>query len=395
MSGAPPTERDALRSLRPAAESVACSLVTVRTPALVVDEYTVGANIDTAIGLIGSAERWRAHVKTAKSERTMRMLLQRGVTRFKASTTIEAASLLRAGAPDVLYAISTLGPAQHELLRLADRYPRARIHGLLDSRAALRSWAPGPVGFFVDVDTGMKRSGVPTHRPDEGRALIEEATARGFEFRGLHHYDGHLAGLSDRDCVERTHEGLRALCEFAGNLGVRVPELVTGGSHTFMPALEFAFPAGLADRITVGPGTIVYCDLRSLERMGDLGFRPALGVLCSVLATPAENAATVDAGLTAIQLDAGAPHAAVSGHPAAVVGIPSQEHLVVRFEGDRPSIGRLLILVPLHVDTAISQFDSYLAFDENEFVGVFPVSARGHPEPIGSSAERHLPAESM
>lgn len=377
-----PPSLHALRSLRPDTEAIVCSLPAVHTPALIVDEEVVGANIDAMIRLIGSAERWRVHCKTTKSERTMKMLLGRGVRRFKASTLIEVASLLRAGASDVLYAVSTVGPAQHQLIDLAQRHPRARVHALLDSRAALQTWAAGPIGYFLDVDTGMHRSGVPVTRPEVGRALVDEASALGLEFCGLHHYDGHLASVPELERTRATENGLALISEFATALEMTVPELVTGGTHTFLPALGFDFPGSLADCVTVGPGTIVYCDLRSLEKLGDIGFRPAVAVVCRVIASAAAHEVTVDAGVTAIQVDSGFPHAAVSGEPGASVRPPSQEHLVIEFPDAVPSIGQLLVLVPLHVDTTVAQFDQYIALDSGGVVGVFPVSARGHPAPL-------------
>lgn len=383
--------RDPLRSLRLDAESRVLGLNSVRTPAVIIDEVTVLSNIDVMANLIGSPLRWRAHCKTARSQRTVQLLLARGVRKFKTATIAETAAALGAGARDVLYALPASGSAQRDLLRLAEKFPAARVGALFDSPVALRSWAPGRLAAFLDLNSGMNRSGIAMADPDAARQLVTQAVSRGFEFAGLHHYDGHLAGLPEPDRAARTRDGLGRLSVFAAALDLDLPEVVTGGSHTFLPALSFPFPPPLRDRVTVSPGTVVYGDLRSLERLGDVGLRPAVGVLCRVVSTPTDRHVTVDAGLTAIQVDAGLPHAEVSGRPDAIVGAPSQAHLGLRFPSARPEIGELLVLMPRHVDTTLVQFDSYLAVGENGGVRPWPLP-RSNPRAALRRSSRDGPA---
>lgn len=355
------------------------TLESVLTPCLVVDEAGVESNIATAIDLIGSAERWRVHCKTAKAPWTMRKLLDHDVRSFKAATVVEVEHLLRTGATDVLFSLPAVGATQRALVDLAEQYPSARVSVLLDDTDALTSWARGRLGFFLDVNTGMDRTGVPVDQPDDANRLIRHATELGFSFRGLHHYDGHLASLPDDARTEAVHCGLDRLTRLASSLYVGIPEIVTGGSHTFLPALQHEFPPALSEVLTVSPGTVVYCDLRSLERFGDIGFRPAVAVLCRVISSPTADNITVDAGLTAIQVDAGTPHAAVSNEPNAVVGTPAQEHLSIRFPAERrPAVGSLLTLVPRHVDTTVAQFDQFLVISPGGATMTHLISARHH-----------------
>src|SRR5690348_13506231 len=75
------------------------------TPALVIYPDIVQSNIACTVELLdGDAGRWRAHIKTAKLDWTLRMLVARGVRNFKCATTLELLSACQCGAQDVLFA---------------------------------------------------------------------------------------------------------------------------------------------------------------------------------------------------------------------------------------------------------------------------------------------------
>ena len=55
----------------------------VLTPALVVYPEIISSNIEQTLRLLdGDANRWRVHIKTAKLQYTVRMLVERGVRNF-------------------------------------------------------------------------------------------------------------------------------------------------------------------------------------------------------------------------------------------------------------------------------------------------------------------------
>jgi D-serine deaminase-like pyridoxal phosphate-dependent protein len=337
------------------------------TPAVVIDIERVRENIATTLGYLGSAQRWRPHVKTARLRWTVDALMDNGITRFKASTLSEVALLLQAGAKDVLLAYPAVGPTQWRLAELASEYPEARVSTLADHIDAVRGWRSGQVAVFVDVDTGGGRTGIPGYDQRSALAILDELRSGGFEFLGLHSYDGHLADLPEsdqQDAVARELQDLVGLAERLEAAGYPVGEVIAGSSHTFIPGVRTEVPEPWAGRITFGPGTVVYNDLRSLDRFGDKGFRSAAFVLSRVVSRPGEQVVTLDAGLTTIQVDGGTPHAQVLGRPA-LVGAPSQEHLKVTVQsGPLPAYGEPMLLVPRHVDTTLAQFDRvYLVGD--------------------------------
>jgi D-serine deaminase-like pyridoxal phosphate-dependent protein len=178
---------------------------------------------------------------------------------------------------------------------------------------------------------------------------------------GVHAYDGHLADAAPADRRAEVAAALADLHAVAGELeaaGHRIEELAVAGSHTFMDV-----PAGRgggAARVTVGVGTAVYNDSRSLQRYErepvPPRFVPAGGVLTRVVSRRTGQV-TVDAGLTAVQVDAGRPHAEVLGRPDVVAAGVSQEHLVLTGDVVDLQVGDLLVLLPRHLDTAIAQFE--------------------------------------
>ena len=335
-----------------------------RTPAVVVDLATVRHNIDVTLGIVGDPARWRAHAKTARVGAVMELLTAAGVRAFKASTIGEVEALLAAGAEDVLLALPAVGPLQWRMADLAERHPRARLSVLADDPAALATWRPGRVGAFVDLDTGMGRTGVPVRDRSAVRRLVEALAATDVPLRGLHSYDGHLAVMPPAARRAEVLESSRAILE----LGLPVREIVAGGSHTFADVCA-TWP-GDPGPLTVGAGTVVLCDGRSLERFAvggsPVGYRPAAAVVARVMSVAGERA-TVDAGLTVIQLDAGRPHVQVLSSEAGLeIAYPAQEHLVLRATGaSRPRPGDLVALLPRHVDTTICQVSTVLALPES------------------------------
>ncbi|MER7498667.1 alanine racemase [Nonomuraea pusilla] len=345
-------------------------LAGLPTPALVLDQEAVEANIAHTLALVGTPRRWRAHVKTARIGWTVDRLLAAGVTRFKAATVGELAMLLDRGARDVLLAYPAVGPARAAASALADRHPQARVSILVD--AAETAGQPGRLAAFLDADTGMHRTGVDAGDVAAALAVLSAYREAGWAFAGVHAYGGHLADLPDPDRAAAVRDELRRLTALAGAVeagGHAVPELCTGTSHTFHESVQAAQDgtaigtaisrAGGGAAVTVGAGTVVYNDARSLARFAGqpafARYRAAAGVLTRVVSRRAGQV-TVDAGLTAIQVDAGRPHAVVAGHPGVIVGPPSQEHLVLTGAVEGFEVGETLMLLPRHVDTALAQF---------------------------------------
>lgn len=368
----------------------------VSTPALVIYLDRVRDNIGRTIELLeGRVELWRPHVKTTKLPPVFIELARAGVRGFKCATLREADQLSLAlsqegvvGA-DILVAYPLIGPALAGLGRLAVRRPETRFSVLCEDPGALEN-VPAEVDLFVDVNPGMDRTGVPIE--DRARVL-EIARGAAPRFRGLHYYDGHL---TQSDPEER-HRALFAcydrLAELLGFLRasqVRVAEVVTSGTPSFLDALQYRGFDEYPETVhRFSPGTVVFHDLRSEEESPGLRMTPAALLLSRVVSHPRADVVTCDAGSKSLAAEAGDPCAFVLGHPELVPRRPSEEHLPLTVrKGPIPPRGKVLLLVPRHVCPTVNLAEQAVLVEAGEVREIAQVTARAHDLLLGSGNVR-------
>jgi D-serine deaminase-like pyridoxal phosphate-dependent protein len=358
----------------------------VATPALVVSLDGVRANVRRVIDALGGdAEGWRPHVKTSKLPEVWHELVRAGVRQFKCATVLELSCLLellaaeRVRGADVLLAHHPFGPALDDLAQLARHRARARIAVLAEDPADAAR-IPAPLGLFVDVDPGMRRTGIPA---DAVERIVAVGRAAGDRLRGVHFYEGHL---HQADRAERArgataaYDRLVAIVDAMRRAAVAPPEVVTSGTPTFLLAAAHAGLRGLAGvRHTVSPGTVVLHDVRSSEQNPDFALEFAAGVLARVVSRPQDAIATCDAGAKSIAAEAGDPCAIALGRPELVAMTPSEEHLPLRVtSGPGPRRGETLILVPRHVCPTVNLAEEAILLESGRPPRAVPVEARGH-----------------
>jgi D-serine deaminase-like pyridoxal phosphate-dependent protein len=353
------------------------------TPALAIYPDIVEANIKTTLQRLGgNADRWRPHVKTAKLSLVMEMLLQHGIRHFKAATTLELLTLCKLGADDVLLAHGVAGAKQKRVVELARQYPDTKISVIEESLEGAKRWNGLPIGVFVDINPGMNRTGA---RKDDFGVLTAIGSLS--YFRGLHYYDGHL---HIKDYAERTraaHSGYGQLMDVVQTLaavGIEIPEVITSGTPTFSCAMSYAGFTHAAFVHRVSPGTVVYCDVRSLDELGGgAGYVPAALVVSTVVSHPTPHRITCDAGHKSISSDAGVPTCDVLGHPGFRPQSPSEEHLPIDVDlPELPKIGSHFFLLPRHICPTVNNFDQALIVQRGRVDTVERVTARGRETPI-------------
>jgi D-serine deaminase-like pyridoxal phosphate-dependent protein len=374
------------------------------TPALAVYPEIVRANIEAVRrDLRGDLGRWRPHLKTAKVDGIVRLLFEAGIARAKCATTREAARALalfeeaRPGASlDLLVAFPHRAANLRRIAALAREHPRARVSALIEDEAHLAELcaaAPdGEVGAFVDVNPGMDRTGVGLERGDDLLALARAAQAAG-RLRGIHPYEGHIHQGPPDDRRRRAHAVDDRLCALlAAAPDLRVDEVVTSGTPTYVHAIAHEGLARGPFFHTVSPGTVIYSDGRTEEDLPELHLTPAALLLARVVSRPRPGRITCDAGHKRISTDAGDPIARCISHPGLAARPPSEEHLPLDVAADarEPRPGELLYLVPRHVCPAVNAADACLIVERNRVVAVEPVAARAHEtglfRPEGRSA---------
>jgi D-serine deaminase-like pyridoxal phosphate-dependent protein len=360
-------------------------LSDLRTPALLVRLDRVRTNLDRMAELLaphGGLARWRPHVKTAKVPEVQRMLLERGLRRFKCATTLEVSVLLaladEAGVEiDLLVAMAHRGANLRRVAELARAHSRHRTSVLTEDPAHAREVRSldARLGLYVDLDPDFGRSGIPQSDRERVAATVD---ACGDALRGLHSYEGHVRAPT---AAERT--GVCAplfdqLCELARSLRLEERETITSGTPTFVEALEHAGLRTLNH--SVSPGIVVYWDLNSAA-LGLAGFRCAASVLARVISSPRPLRVTLDAGSKSLDAAAGDPCAELAGYSARVAR-PSEEHAPVDFDrGPVPALGDVVELLPRHVCPMINLASHAVLLDGERVLSVVPVAARGHESP--------------
>lgn len=356
------------------------------TPALLIYPELVDSNITATIKMAGDdPNRWRPHLKTAKIPAIVELLIANGVTQFKCSTTLELLMACQAGASDVLLAFPVMGANAARVMEIAARYPQTAVSVLVENWEQGVFWheSLSPGGVFIDVNSGMNRTGIDPGRTNEIRQL---ALDLGALFRGLHFYDGHISGVAAAEREARALEGYDRLLELVHLLnaeGVAVPEVITSGT----PAAPFAMSySGFRDADFVhriSPGTVIYNDTSSLEQLPGWGYQLSAMVVSTVVSHPKPGIITCDAGHKSVSADAGVPTCAVLGHPDWKPAKPSEEHLPIEVpENDAPRLGDKLYLVPRHVCPTVNNFDEAVFVVRGRVQTAAPVSARGHESPM-------------
>lgn len=360
----------------------------VMTPALSIYPEIVDANIRTTLRLLGDANRWRPHVKTAKLRFIMRRLVEHGIANLKCSTTLELLTGCEAGAADVLVAYPMVGANARRVREVSEQFSNTHVSALVESREHIEPWQGSRVGLFIDVNPGMNRTGIEQDRVDEIIQLARAIQNAGQVFRGLHYYDGHLSSLALPERESVAHRGYDRLMEVIAafeRAHIEIAEIVTAGTPAFPCTLSYSAFTSPSFIHRASPGTVVYNDCSSLAQLPtEYGYRPAAVVVSTVVSRPSPGRFTCDAGHKTVSADSGVPTCAVIGWPEVLPSKPSEEHLPVdTLEGSpAPSIGDALYLVPRHICPTINNFDHALLVIGGKIVGAERVTARGREAPL-------------
>jgi D-serine deaminase-like pyridoxal phosphate-dependent protein len=367
-------------------------LVDVMTPALAIYPAVVDANIQTTLRLLnGDANRWQPHVKTSKLSDTMRRLCAHGVKRFKCATTLEMLTACQAGAKEVLMSYPSDGPRAKRVQEIAFKYPQTAIAVTVENADQVEQWRESPVSLYIDINSGMDRTGVQQGKTAEIIELGRLILKNGISFAGLHTYEGHnrQPDLGQRRAASYlVYERLMRLMEVLRAAKIPVDAIITSGTPALPCALSFAgFSQGIVEH-RVSSGTLVYGDLSTLSQLPqEWGYQLGALVLSSVISHPAPGIITCDAGHKTVSADAGVPTCAVVGRPELEPQRPSEEHLPIRVPDGipMPEIGEILYLAPRHVCTTVNNFDEALLVQAGKIIEIAKVSARGRESPLASN----------
>lgn len=349
----------------------------IPSPALVVHVDRVRENVRRMIAIAGGVERLRPHVKTHKMAEVIRLQLQAGISKFKCATIAEAEMLARAGAADVLLAYPVVGPNVARLAQLCTTFPATKFSALADDAQAIHALSrqfaghERPLEVLIDLDVGMRRSGVAPGLAAERYRLLAELP--GITPGGLHVYDGHVR---DADLAERTRHAeaafapVETLCRELRDAGLPVPRIVAGGTPTF------PIHARHGDR-ECSPGTCVFWDIGYATKFPDLDFLHAAVLLTRVVSKPTSDRLCLDLGYKAVSPDNPSPRVSLLDLPDATAVVHSEEHLTI--ETARASdfaVGDVLYGVPYHVCPTVALYREAVVAENGRATRRWTVDAR-------------------
>ena len=349
----------------------------VPSPALLIFEERVDANLRLMLEIAGDPARLRPHVKTHKLGPLVTRQLALGIVKFKCATIAEAEMCALAGAPDVLLAFGLVGPNIARFCELAHAFPATHFSTIADDSAAIRalsaaaSTARLTLDVLLDLDCGMHRTGV---MPDAALALYRQlAGSAGLRAAGLHAYDGHIHEAdptSRRVQCDAAFTPVIALREALENAGLPVPALVAGGTPTF------PFHAAHHDR-ECSPGTSLLWDFGYGDKFADLPFQCAAVLLTRVVSKPGPNLLCLDLGHKAVAAENPHPRVRLLELPDAAAVTHSEEHLVIETpRAAEFAVGDALHGIPRHVCPSVALHSEAVVIRSGAATERWPITAR-------------------
>ena len=354
-------------------------LADVDSPALLLYEDRLEHNIALMIQMVGGqAERLMPHIKTNKSSAVVHKMRSEGIDRFKTSTLVESRLAAHCGAKAVLLAHQLVGPKITGLVDLMSSYPETTFSTLVDNEITAKELdrvvgnAGQRIGVYIDVNSGMDRSGI---RPgDSMEGLIATLNSLpNLEWKGLHAYDGHLRQPEFTDRKRRAEaemEPVELLLEKHRETRPEL-ELVVGGTPSFSVHCD-------APQRICSPGTCVFWDWGYGDLLQEQEFNYAVAVLCRVISKPKQGVLTTDLGHKAI-----APEQAMDKRirflnaPDARLVAQSEEHGLVEVDDDSNfKVGDVLLGIPHHVCPTINLYDRLHVVRSGEVVQQWEVDGR-------------------
>jgi D-serine deaminase-like pyridoxal phosphate-dependent protein len=359
------------------------ALAHVDTPALIIDEPALQANIERMAKTAAARKvALRPHAKTHKSADIALRQLEAGAIGIACATLLEAEALAERGVTGLLLTSPVVGADRAaRVARLNRVSPLAVVVDHRDQfeslRAALGEDDP-PLGLLVDVDVGQGRTGVATLQ--DGHALARLAAGdRRFAFRGLQGYAGHIQHVFEaterRAAAAKAVEPLRSLTALLAADGIACP--VVSGSGTGAHAFDMGGPY---TELQVGSYVFMDADYGRVrqEDGSPLPFEPALYVLATVVSSNREGHVTVDAGTKALAVNGPPPSWFIGVPPGASYAFSGDEHGAITLPpgAARPVVGARVLIGATHCDPTVNLHSAYHAVAADGSVTMMPIVGR-------------------
>lgn len=351
------------------------------TPALILDEAALDANIRRMAARTRGKVALRPHAKTHKCAWIARKQIAAGAVGICCAKIGEAEALSAAGVRGILLTSPVADPTMPT--RLCDV-------AAIDTGFACVVDHPDPVtalsaearrrgvrvNVLIDVDVGLGRTGVSG--PEQAVALAEHVhRCEGLTLAGVQGYGGHwqhIAGLQKRcDAVYAGMERLSRAVDALRTAGYPVGIVTGGGTGTVAADLDL----GVLNEVQ--PGSYVFMDVQYADALGgddDGAFDTSLRVSSQVVSANADAIVTVDAGLKAFATDGPMPRPAGERFGASTYVFFGDEHgALTRPAGPPVGLGERVEFATPHCDPTVDRYDAYHVVRGDRLMSIVPIEA--------------------
>lgn len=354
----------------------------LNTPALILDLAAFERNVARMVDFARKhGLALRPHAKSHKSADIARVQIAAGAVGLCCAKLGEAEALAAEGI-DGLHLTSPVmtPPAIARLAALSRRLTSISIvadhPSAVDALASVAQGGP-PLTVFVDIDPGIRRTGVASANDAVTLARLI-ADCPSLRYGGVQFYCGaqqHIQNFAERReaIAERTSYLSKCLADLAA-AGLS-PKVVTGGGTG-----SHAIDAELGVLTELQVGSYIFMDREYAECDLDGGdampFETALLVDARVISANAIGLVTIDAGLKAFATDAGPATIIAGAGDDARYRFMGDEHGAV-MGTDLPGLGARITLGTPHCDPTVNLYDVYHVINGEDLAAIWPVTARG------------------
>lgn len=353
----------------------------VPTPALVVDETALDANIRRMAERTRGKVVLRPHAKTHKSAWIAAKQLAAGAVGVCCAKVGEAEALSDAGVRGILLTspvadlvmpkrLCDVAATDTGFACVVDHRDPATALGEEARRRGIR------VDVLIDVDVGLGRTGVSA--PAQAVELAEHIRrSPGLRLAGVQGYGGHwqhFSGFKERrEAVSAGMEHLTRVVDSLESAGHAVGVVTGGGTGTVAADLELGVLSELQ------PGSYVFMDAQYADALGDDedgAFTTSLWVCSQVVSVNAGPIVTVDAGLKAFATDGPMPRPAGERFAGSTYMFFGDEHgALTRPAGAPVKLGERVEFSTPHCDPTVDRYDAYHVVRGDRLVDIVPIEA--------------------
>lgn len=355
------------------------SRADLNTPVLAVEQDALERNIARMAALAAAkGVRLKPHAKTHKCAEIARRQVAAGAAGVCCAKLGEAEALAGEGIVGLHITSPVVSrPAIPRLVALnASSAGLSVVADHLSNVDALAAAASPdrPLTVFVDVDPGIRRTGVAS--AEAAVDLAGRIQGRpSLRYGGVQMYCGREQHIADYRARHEAIAGrtayLREVLAALAAAGAPAEVVTGGGTGTHRIDLEL----GVLTELQVGSYIFMDDQYVACDLVGDGSqpFERSLFVEARVVSANAQGLVTLDAGFKALATDGEAPTVAEGRY----VFMGDEHGALVGEAAEGLALGDMVRVRPPHCDPTVNLYDSYHVLRGEDLVGIWPVTARG------------------